>query len=210
MRVRIGHVVAVAASIAALIVASCGGGKVSGSDGGSGGSDGGAAQPTGSVTTPIWHRPASPAACPPQPPSDCPAGFSGSCAKAGDCTAGFNGACVLNGTQCACQYDACRTDADCGPGTDCECHSRGAAGSSGSPTVCVPSNCRVDADCASGYCSPTFGYCGGITGWFCHVSGDECGNGTDCAAPVNGNVPSCSYSPEVGHWTCSTVPFCSG
>lgn len=165
------------------------------------------------VSTPTAHRPNSPSACTPQGPGYCPAGYGGACAKDADCTGGLDGRCVATApSTCGCRYDACLTDADCAVGTDCACDAlRGGAGSSGSPTVCLPSNCRTDADCASHYCSPSVtGSCGGNSGWYCHVAGDECGSDADCIVTTQGQRGACTYSLELGHWTCTSVPFCAG
>ena len=172
-----------------LLVFSCGGGS--------------GARPSGHISTPIDHRPMTPAACPyAQPMPPCP--YGGACAQDADCTSGPNGICVTRSSTCECQYNACVTDADCAPGTDCACDTGGGAGSGGGnfPTACVPANCRTDADCGvGGYCSPTFtgSTCGSLQGWFCHTQHDECGVDADCVSEnPKLSYPRCQYSPERG------------
>jgi hypothetical protein len=170
------------------------------------------------LSTPIDHRPSTPAACTPQSgPVSCSQGASDACHVPGDCTAGLDGSCqtVVSGGAviCGCVYDDCLTDADCAPGSACSCDAnRGGAGASGSPTKCVTANCRVDADCGpSGYCSAS-GFSGGpggcgsfVNGVYCHTAADECANAADCGASST-----CVYSPEVAHWICAMVSICAG
>jgi hypothetical protein len=168
------------------------------------------------VTTPLEHRPSTPAACTPQTTiaAVCTVSTSDACHTASDCTAGLDGNCISNSfskTPCACVYDDCLTDSDCPVGTACSCDAnRSGPGASANPTKCVPASCRLDSDCGpGGFCSPSTlaagpGQCGsGMTGFYCHTAADECGNASDCPATL-GNA--CLYAPEVGHWICSSQP----
>jgi hypothetical protein len=108
--------------------------------------------------------------------------------------------------------DKCTVDSDCASGGVCSCagSTRGWAGSSPN-NVCVPANCHIDADCSGGHaCSPTVSTtCGpfyGVQGYYCHTSGDECVNDSDCKAQPTGY---CAYAPEVGHWSCHYT-LCAG
>jgi hypothetical protein len=167
------------------------------------------------VTIPTNHRATAPAACGSQViASGACTNTVGTplCASSSDCTAGLDGSCDPVGGTCACGYDACLVDSDCGSGTTtaCACDGfYGGAGSSGSPIRCVPANCRLDSDCGpGGYCSPSvLGGCGNpTTGFFCHTGDDECGNDSDCVAPLD----VCIYSQERSHWICGTRTACSG
>jgi hypothetical protein len=166
----------------------------------------------GSHTTssvPLSHRPddsqclAAPAA------GTCPATNTvGPCATDGDCAdAGPNGRCdvslhgaVGSSANCACTWDACRSDSDCASGSLCVCH-----GSNGwiGGNECLPGNCRVDADCGTGgYCSPSESAvsCGAFVGYFCHTPNDTCTNDIDCAADAM-----CMWSASTGSWACATI-----
>jgi hypothetical protein len=196
------------------LVAGCGGGSTLSSDGGGTDASVGGVRPSGMVSTPSMHIPSAPGACAPAPAVNCmvPSG-GGSCALDSDCTAGLDGRCAfVNNAGCACGYDACATDADCGVGTACFCRPEySGVGVAFAPTRCLPSNCRTDADCTSGYCSPSedasiASGCGGRPlGNYCHTSSDECGVDTDC---LGGGT--CLYAPEVGHWICAPSAFCAG
>lgn len=173
------------------------------------------------VTTPLAHRPTTPAACTPQAINGPCTAPNSTCMVASDCTAGLDGNCrmgLVGGSEaCTCIYDDCLTDNDCATGTACSCDAnRGGAGASGNPTSCVPSGCRLDADCGpGGFCSPSQrlgaqSRCGSpVTGFYCHTPDDECGNDSDCPGSAS-LAPICLYSLEVGHWVCSMVGPCAG
>jgi hypothetical protein len=126
------------------------------------------------------------------------------------CTAGVNGRChQVNGgvAYCACTYDTCTHDTDCGSGKACACHGSPYAGGDGN--ACVPGNCRVDADCgAGGYCSPSFSpnNCGSLGGYYCHTPHDACVNDSDCFG--TGGPAVCVYSATSGSWQCTPEPIC--
>ncbi len=135
-----------------------------------------------------------------------------SCLTDADCaSAGKNGRCTGNGHDgWRCTYDGCFSDGDCS-GSVCQCE----GGFRSDNNVCLSQgNCRVDADCGpGGYCSPTLGDCGdygGVVGYYCHTSTDECIDDSDCGAqPGTFGQPYCAYSPAAGRWKCSTQQ-CAG
>lgn len=146
--------------------------------------------------------------------------FGNQCLLDGDCTTGpgTNGRCVGRRSGCACSYDACVSDGDCGAGKACDCRDAAYPELSATrPNQCVAANCGVDSDCAGGhgYCSPTLDpTCttyAGITGWYCHTTADECLDDSDCTHPPSPGPSAgfCVYKPEVGHWAC-TYGFCAG
>ncbi|HKU44140.1 MAG TPA: hypothetical protein VJR89_38530 [Polyangiales bacterium] len=123
-----------------------------------------------------------------------------SCKVDADCTMGQNGRCTdLGRSTWYCTYDECFADADCKSGP-CICGEGGYAENS-----CMAGNCQTDADCgANGYCSPTFGACGGYSGveaYYCHTCEDECVDNEDCVGQPGAD---CRFEPSVGHWRCGT------
>jgi hypothetical protein len=67
----------------------------------------------------------------------------------------------------------------------------------------------VDADCGeNGYCSPTAntGCSGGLAGYYCHTSADECLDDEDCADA--GAYSVCAYDNTNQHWACQGVMLC--
>jgi hypothetical protein len=160
---------------------------------------------------PAEHRPTA-AACAPSgaslPATD---GGSTSCASSADCNgdaATYNPLTCLGGT---CSYDECLTDADCPTATLCVCGADTGGGFIRHYNVCVPADCRVDSDCGAGaYCSPSRGYCGSLSGYYCHGTHDTCVDpSTDCPCVSPPYSPACVYAPEVGYWVCG-VPVCMG
>jgi hypothetical protein len=103
---------------------------------------------------------------------------------------------------CASDAGSCSTPCDCPMGNTCACEGSPYVGDAGN--VCVGGNCVVDADCGpGGYCSPSMsegGACARFVGFFCHTSGDECVDDTECPSPG-----SCIFSAT--HWAC-TRAFC--
>jgi len=106
-----------------------------------------------------------------------------------------------------CGLDECLTDDDCGAGQACGCGSE-FSGDTAHVNQCVSANCRVDADCGSnGVCSESKGgYCGGITGFYCHTASDQCQTDADCCE----GVTTCAYQPSLGSWRCQPPVLCTG
>jgi hypothetical protein len=68
----------------------------------------------------------------------------------------------------------------------------------------LTTQCRVDANCSfAQVCSASAGGCGGISGYYCHTSADECFTDNDCC----GSSPSCEYDTTKGHWWCQAAPL---
>ncbi len=134
-----------------------------------------------------------------------------SCVTVSDCVdagAELVGAC----REGKCVADQCLTDEDCPSGQACGCSNQ-FAGNAIHTNACVPAQCRVDADCGKGgSCSPSSdGYCGGLTGFYCHSANDTCTTSADCCANGPSDLPSvCRYSSALGHFACQTLPVCSG
>jgi hypothetical protein len=133
------------------------------------------------------------------------------CSKDSECAdAGLNGRCVEMGggvAYCGCTYDDCVHDSDCSPGKTCACHGSPYEGQLGNS--CVPGNCRIDSDCGvGGYCSPTYSPngCGGLGGYYCHTTADQCVNDSDCA---DGGFAVCAYVAMLGHWACQPEVACA-
>jgi hypothetical protein len=129
-----------------------------------------------------------------------------SCNADPDCQ-GDTGSLELHCAEHVCGYDACLVDADCPTGNLCVCKAD-AGGSWGDVgNACVPAQCHVDADCGAGeYCTPSRGYCGAVSGFYCTSSADTCVDPTtDCTCGGN----SCVYAPTVGHFLCATST-CNG
>jgi hypothetical protein len=122
---------------------------------------------------------------------------SSECIRDEDCSSGENGRCEQRrGLRCT--YDQCFADSDCNRGGPCACEGRVGSDSN----ACLSGNCRTDAECGSGYCSPSFGDCGGysgVIGYYCHTPEDTCVDDTDCSESGAGY---CMYRPEVAHWAC--------
>ncbi len=182
-----------------------GGGSSGGSSGGSGSSSGG--------RVPVNHRPSDAQCAMPAPAGDCTFNNPGAaCHSDADCSdAGANGRCIVpNGPPtCFCTSDACTGDAQCKAGQACACH--GSAYTGGAGNTCTPGNCRIDADCSSGsYCSPSAApnTCGGLSGFYCHTSKDQCTDDADCTNSSPGTM--CIYSPGDGFWSCQTSGLCAG
>ena len=152
------------------------------------------------VREPERHRPVATACDDMRTPGNGAANEGGACTSDADCVDGRNGRCTSwRFTQCT--YDACLTDADCANDTG-----GGVCGCSGSAisdaNVCLGGDCRTNADCASGYCSPSFGFCGdydGVVAMYCHTADDECIDDADCEGPG----AYCAFLPERGLWGCS-------
>jgi hypothetical protein len=150
------------------------------------------------------------------PPGWFDGGPTSACTFDSDCTAGANGRCVILGNSLirGCSYDECFTDSDCGANGVCEC---GASymGVRSAPNVCSSNGgCSLDSQCGpGGYCSPSVkenNACNqgpAPAGFFCHTPEDRCVNDTDCTGTV-GNF--CTFSPQLGYWTCTSIPLCAG
>jgi hypothetical protein len=191
---------------------SSGGGSGSSSGISSSSSSGGSSSGTdGGGRVPKYHRPDDSQCSTPAPPGTCSIGGSGGgpmCTSDSQCTdAGLNGRCAgynAGPAYCACTYDACVHDSDC-TGETCACH--GSAYIGGFGNTCVPGNCHVDADCGpGGYCSPTSSAtgCGGLGGYYCHTSGDQCIDDTDCGS----SLEICAYSSTNSRWECQQQVLC--
>jgi hypothetical protein len=131
-----------------------------------------------------------------------PEGGTPACATNADCAsdAGSFFTTCLHGR---CSFDQCLTDADCDAGV-CSCANDYYGGNGAyHSNVCVPASCRLDSDCgAGGFCSPSPGYCGSVSGYHCHGNADSCVDETmDCAGCGN----ACTYSPEVAAFVCNMV-----
>jgi hypothetical protein len=161
---------------------------------------------------PLDHRPNDSACAGVPAAGNCSlAGGTGSCTKDGDCATGTNGRCVENSgggaRMCFCSYDTCAHDTDCPAGKLCACH--GSSYLTGGNT-CLDGNCRVDGDCgAGGYCSPSRGGgCGGLSGYYCHTSGDTCVDDTDCKSD-GGGPQMCAFMPSTTkRWECTPQMLC--
>ena len=166
-------------------------------------------------SAPAEHRAAA-VACPAKPDSSSlrpPRRDATGCKTNADCNdvkRGKNGRCVdasrrmiMNG----CIYDACLADKDCGASGLCNCDA-----SDGN--YCSTGTCHVDADCGKdGYCSPSYPLCSlngpaRPSGWYCHGAKDECSSDSDCPPPKKESYgpmgTRCTFSPEVGHWKCTS------
>jgi len=146
-------------------------------------------------------RPTSPGCNPSSVATFYPPDASAPCKADADCTGHF----CVHGT---CSVDACLVDGDCPAGSTCGCAADYYGGNGGHVNLCFPSPCRVDSDCgASGVCSPSFsGYCGALTGFYCHSTADTCNTDADCC----GSTTACRYQPALGHWACQNTQVCSG
>lgn len=145
-------------------------------------------------------RPAYRGSADPGGATDDDAGTFGECTADAQCTEGTNGRCQEFRGYHECTYDECFQDGECSQGGPCGCEQAFWSDANS----CLIGNCQTDADCgANGFCSPTLGECGnysGVIGYYCHTCEDECVNDADCAADGG----DCRYSPELGHWACST------
>ncbi len=172
----------------------------------------GARTPASPVPVPQEHRPAPVACGPTDNGADTSRDGGGiSCSSPFDCNgdaATLDPASCLGGT---CTYDQCLTDADCPTGALCLCSSEAGGGDIRHFNECVPAACHIDSDCGVGeYCSPSRGYCGGVSGFYCHGPRDTCADPTtDCPCVEGPTSPSCVYAPQVGNWVCATL-FCMG
>jgi hypothetical protein len=164
----------------------------------------------GPLGPPATHR-AADVACPSTslnaavfPDGGPPCTTDSECADAG-------GGTQLTCLQGKCSADQCLLDSDCPAGSACGCANSYYGGNASHPNSCFTSECRVDSDCGSGgYCSPSFvGYCGGLTGYFCHKAADTCVNDTDCLC-ASSQGGRCYYEPTVSHWQCEAVAVCTG
>jgi hypothetical protein len=167
---------------------------------------GGTADPKGPGPneTPPVSRPVAMACTPTANPfSDAGAA---TCTTSSDCASSTTGQ-----THCVagrCSIDFCLTDSDCGTGNVCECASAFYGGNAIHGNVCVPGKCRVNSDCGpEGYCVPSAGYCGSISGFYCHTPADTCVDPKiDCPS---GQGQACVYDQNLGHFACATVT-CNG
>jgi hypothetical protein len=139
----------------------------------------------------------------------------GTCTVDADCPTIIDSGAHLNSTgpfvgRCLhgqCGFDQCLTDSDCPSGKMCACstqfHSNG-----GHANYCIDANCRVDSDCGeNGVCSVTIGYCGGPSGYYCHMPEDQCHTDVDCPDTT---ASACSYQPTLGYWACQAHAACAG
>jgi hypothetical protein len=126
------------------------------------------------------------------------------CSIDADCSGGLH---CFHGE---CGADSCHQDSDCDPGSACACAADYYGGNALHGNLCIKANCRIDADCqrAGGTaCSPSYGErCGATTGYFCHSKLDTCQSNSDCC----GQLQTCLYAPELGHWACQAVTVCNG
>jgi len=108
--------------------------------------------------------------------------------------------------------DQCLTDSDCGPDLACACAGTTFEHGLETRNLCVDAGCHVDADCGADLlCSPEVGGCGnaffGIQGFQCRTPDDTCGADVDCVR--DGEMGTCTFAPEVGHWACAYT-VCAG
>jgi hypothetical protein len=160
-------------------------------------------EPEPVIRVPLKHRPVEVVCDDERPAGESPGGDGeAECGDDSDCQDGRNGRCTSTRFGYECTYDACVEDADC-DGV-CECN----GGFRSDANACTGGNCRVNADCGpQGYCSPSFGSCGGYSGvvaYYCHTPEDECIDDEDCEGdPEFGFDPYCAYEPGAGRWRCS-------
>jgi hypothetical protein len=175
---------------------------------GTGGTPNACVRPTAGEV-PTEHRPTA-TACNPtanQPPLP-DAGVS-SCTSNADCATDGSYTLYSSCLHGRCSFDACLTDADCGPNAVCACSTDYYGGNAAyHPNVCVAANCHTDGDCGTGgYCSPSRGYCGSFQGFYCHTPADTCVNATTDCQSCGENA--CIYSPAIGIFGCGTS-ICAG
>jgi len=164
---------------------------------------------------PTNHRPSDAQCATTPPPGNCPiqGGNPGMCDGDGTCTdGGTNGRCVESGGGalfCSCTYDTCQSDMGCPTDQTCACHGSPYVGGQGN--TCTQGNCRIDSDCegGAGYCSPAENTmsCGSLLGYYCHTSGDQCVDDTDCMGSGEGPQV-CTYSTSAGRWQCAVEGLC--
>ena len=166
---------------------------------------------SGGGAVPLDHRPDDSLCLQPASPGSCSASVGiGQCSKDSDCTSGNAGRCQNSAggpAGCYCEYDTCASDSSCPSGQLCVCH--GSAYAEGAGNTCMPGNCRVDSDCgADGYCSPAHGTtgCGGVGGYYCHTSADECVNDSDCTGQ---GLDVCTWSSSANRWECQMEQLCA-
>jgi hypothetical protein len=141
-------------------------------------------------------------------PSYLPDAGDASCTTSADCAdagaLGYFKACL--GGKCA--IDACLTDSDCPSGQACGCSTQ-FGGNAIHTNACIPAECRVNTDCGSGgICSPAqIGYCGSLSGYYCHSTADTCTTAADCC---DRSTPACEYEPTLGHFACQANSVCGG
>jgi hypothetical protein len=179
--------------LALLGVIACSGSVASTGNGDGGGGGGPACAPT-------QHR-AAPKTCAVSSAPSLPDGGSPpSCATDTDCTTAGSGYSYCRGGLCS--FDACLSDADCANGGVCGCSTDYSGGNAQyHPNICVPATCHVDSDCgAGGLCAASFGRCGTFDSYNCASS----------SAPACSSTESCSYSAEVGGFTCGAPVVCNG
>jgi hypothetical protein len=158
----------------------------------------------GTAVVPPEHR-ATPAVCGRSPQESQPDGSLVSCSSFADCQTPGGGTQYCAQQQCG--FDQCLVDADCDPGSVCVCAADGGGGDNVRTNQCVPSTCTVDSDCGAGaFCSPSRGYCGSVSGFYCHSNRDTCvDSATDCSCGGD----ACVYAPTVGHFVCGSN-ICNG
>ncbi len=105
-----------------------------------------------------------------------------------------------------CAVDQCLTDTECPTGQACRCNSF-----QDHVSRCI-TGCRADTDCGAGFvCSPSYGSCSDVIGFYCHSAADTCAADADCCSGTTSSLSHCAYSPELGHFTCQAAPqACSG
>jgi hypothetical protein len=176
---------------------------------GSGGSAGavGASGASGRVPTrhratdeacPVFHRSSGNTGCSYQQPL---VGLPGMCNFDGDCGPKPNGRCEVNPRgNCACVFDDCTSDVDCGGGGICGCNPTNIG------NACVTGSCRIDSDCGvGGYCGPVvFGCLNKIVSYECHAPTDRCLVDADCPA----GEPCLAVSQEGTGWSCRPPVVC--
>jgi hypothetical protein len=165
----------------------------------------GTARHDGAPGVPSEHRAAA-AGCTASPAFVPPPGDAGPvsipCSSDADCSPDGSFSSTPFCLDGSCNHDQCLVDSECPTGQLCLCGTNAGGGWTSHANRCVPANCRVDADCGPNeYCSPSRGYCGGVSGYYCHTSADTCVDDvTDCACGGN----ACVYEPTVGHFLCGT------
>jgi hypothetical protein len=134
-------------------------------------------------------------------------GLDWSCDDDADCQLAEGGRCERLLLYTTCRYDACRTDADCGPGARCDCQGVGR---------CVEADCFTDADCGGFACSPSPALqCGNLdraASYRCRTPEDECETDQGCLERCEDGEcqETCLFDPAPGAWVCRssrcTVP----
>lgn len=138
-------------------------------------------------------------------------GNPSNCTEHDDCSSGPNGRCLLDPFEDPpaklCDYDHCRSDADCPDDHLCRC----AGSNRSSATACLDAYCTTDADCPeTGWCSPTRESCGQtLEAFACRTCRDECVTDKDCGGQGGALDPYCHFDANLGFWRCAEPNPCA-